>query len=152
MTSAAEKQRRMELRRRVGNRKLPDLPTPRHVGARYLVAHVCFACRHSLKIWPRPERVAVCPRCRGALYEMGRSFKAPAARNREQWAKVQALYAAGFRFFGYRSSCPSLPARLADVENFVRDNPNHPHRVEEPNPLLQPTRAGKAAPAAELKR
>ena len=34
---------------------------------------------------------------------MGRSFKAPPARDAEQWGKVQALYNAGFRFFSYRN-------------------------------------------------
>jgi len=63
---------------------------------------------------------------------MGRSFKAPAARDKEQWLKVQALYQAGFRFFSYRSlDCPPLPQRLADVEAFILDNPAHPLRVGE---------------------
>ena len=61
---------------------------------------------------------------------MGRSFKAPSIRDTEQWAKVQALYNAGFRFSSYRShACPPLPARLSEVEAFVRDNPEHPFRV-----------------------
>jgi hypothetical protein len=61
---------------------------------------------------------------------MGRSFKAPPAKDTEQWAKVQALYAAGFRFFGYRSAeGPPLPDRLSEVEEFVRNNPSHPLRV-----------------------
>ncbi|MDX2298676.1 MAG: hypothetical protein NW204_03035 [Xanthomonadaceae bacterium] len=61
---------------------------------------------------------------------MGRSFKAPAARDLEQWAKVKALYDAGFRFFSYRGfDCPPLPARLADLDAFIRDNLEHPLRV-----------------------
>jgi hypothetical protein len=70
---------------------------------------------------------------------MGRSFKAPPARDLEQWAKVQALFAAGFRFSSYRStSGPPLPGRLADVEAFIRDNPVHPLRVAAPNNSLKP--------------
>jgi hypothetical protein len=62
---------------------------------------------------------------------MGRSFKAPPARDKEQWLKVHALYQAGFRFFSYRShDCPPLPKRLADVEAFIRDNPVHPFRAD----------------------
>ena len=64
---------------------------------------------------------------------MGRSFKAPPANDAEQWAKVRTLYDAGFRFFSYRSiDGPPLPTKLADVEAFVRDNPNHPLRVAAP--------------------
>ena len=102
----------------------------------YLIAHACFDCRKSFKVAPRrgaaPE--ATCPICRGLLHEMGRSFKAPPTNDAEQWAKVQALYNAGFRFFSYRStSGPPLPARLADVEAFIQDNPAHPLRVAAPN-------------------
>lgn len=61
---------------------------------------------------------------------MGRSFKAPAARDIKQWAKVKALYDAGFRFFSYRGfDCLPLPMRLVDVDAFVRDNLEHPLRV-----------------------
>ena len=95
----------------------------------YLVAHACFSCRKSFKIATRLEP-AKCPNCGDTLHWMGRSFKAPAARDKEQWTKVQALHQAGFRFFSYRShDCPPLPSRLADVEDFIRDNPRHPFRV-----------------------
>ena len=61
---------------------------------------------------------------------MGRSFKAPPTKDIEQWAKVQALYAAGFRFYSYRStSGPQLPAKLSEVEAFIHDNPRHPMRT-----------------------
>jgi len=70
---------------------------------------------------------------------MGRSFKAPPTRDLEQWAKVQALFVSGFRFFSYRStSAPPLPDRLADVEAFIRDNPVHPLRVAAPNNSFKP--------------
>jgi hypothetical protein len=61
---------------------------------------------------------------------MGRYFRAPAKRDVEQWEKVRRLHAAGFRFDRARStSGPPLPARLADVEAFIRDNPEHDLRV-----------------------
>jgi hypothetical protein len=70
---------------------------------------------------------------------MGRSFKAPPVKDTEQWAKVQALYNAGFRFFSYRSALgPPLPALLSEVEAFIRDNPAHPLRVAAPNSSFKP--------------
>ena len=64
---------------------------------------------------------------------MGRSFKAPASKDTEQWAKVEALHNAGFRFFSYRSfDCPRLPAKLSEVDKFIRDNVSHPMRVAAP--------------------
>ena len=105
----------------------------------YLIAHACFDCRKSFKISPRPDYVAVCPNCGGGIHEMGRSFKAPPAKDVEQWAKVQALYNAGFRFFSYRSvSGPPLPDKLSQVAAFIRDNPAHPMRVAAPNNSFKP--------------
>lgn len=122
----------MALRRDTGNRPAPS-PAPSPTPAAYLIAHACFACRKSFKIAPRPQQRSRCPCCAGVTHEMGRSFKAPPARNREQWRKVQALYEAGFRFFSYRSfDAPPLPARLRHVEAFIRDNPAHPMRVADP--------------------
>jgi hypothetical protein len=62
---------------------------------------------------------------------MGRSFKAPKKRDAEQWAKVERLWNAGFRFFSYRSypDAEPLPERLRDVDPFIRRNPAHPFRV-----------------------
>ena len=134
----SEKARRTALRQDAGNRPAPA-PKVAAVAPAYLVAHACFACRKSFKVAPR-STAAVCPDCGGPLHEMGRSFKAPAARNAEQWAKVQALYKAGFRFFSYRGiDCPPLPARLSQVEAFVRDNPDHPLRVAGPNSSFKPS-------------
>lgn len=110
------------------------MPSPQ-----YLIAHACFDCRKSFKVAPRPDGIATCPSCGSQLHQMGRSFKAPAAADTEQWAKVQALYNAGFRFFSYRSvDGPPLPARLTDVEAFIRDNPAHPLRVAAPNNSFKP--------------
>ena len=110
------------------------MPSPQ-----YLIAHACFECRKSFKVAPRPDGTTVCPNCGGPLHEMGRSFKAPVAKDTEQWAKVQALYSAGFRFFSYRSiDGPPLPARFSDVEAFIRANPAHPLRVAAPNNSFKP--------------
>ena len=105
------------------------MPSPQ-----YLIAHACFDCHKSFKVAPRLDCTAICPNCGGQLHEMGRSFKAPPAKDAEQWAKVQALYNAGFRFFSYRNtSGPPLPLRLSEVESFIQDNPTHPLRVAAPN-------------------
>ena len=112
------------------------MPSPQ-----YLIAHACFDCRKSFKVAPRRDSApeATCPNCHGPLQEMGRSFKAPLAKDTEQWAKMQALYNAGFRFFSYRStSGPPLPARLGEVEAFIQDNPAHPLRVAAPNNSFKP--------------
>lgn len=110
------------------------MPSPQ-----YLVAHACFDCRKSFKIAPRPDFAAICPNCGGRIVEMGRSFKAPPAKDTEQWAKVVALYEAGFRFFSYRSTPgPPLPDRLSEVEGFIRDNPAHPLGVAAPDSSFKP--------------
>jgi hypothetical protein len=71
---------------------------------------------------------------------MGRSFKAPATRDQEQWEKVQGLYALGFRFWSYgRGQPPKLPARLKDIPNFVAEHPNHPSRTADRSDELLPS-------------
>lgn len=104
------------------------MPSPQ-----YLIAHACFACRKSFKVAPRPAFTSTCPNCSALLHEMGRSFKAPPTKDTEQWAKVQALFDAGFRFSSYRSADgPPLPDHLSEVDGFIRDNPEHPLRVAPP--------------------
>jgi DNA-directed RNA polymerase subunit RPC12/RpoP len=138
VTSKLEKARRMELRRSVGYRKVEPV-RPRPKGAAYLIAHACFDCRRSYKLVPRAEQEHRCPSCGGKAYEMGRSFRAPAKVDIEQWRKVQALFAHGFRFFSCRSSeSATLPERSREVERFVRENPQHPLRVARPRPSLLP--------------
>jgi DNA-directed RNA polymerase subunit RPC12/RpoP len=123
--------------------------TARLSSPRYLIAHACFVCRKSFKVAPRGDSSAVCPACGSALFLMGRSFRTPPMDNVDQWAKVEALYKAGFRFFSYRSvDGPPLPARLADVDAFIRDNPTHPLRVAVPNDSFKATPNG----APQLKR
>ena len=126
---SSDKSHRMALRRDAGLRA-PPVPRTKSVAA-YRVAHACFDCRKSFKVQPG-SRQAKCPNCGGPAHWMGRSFKAPAASDRDQWKKVKALYDAGFRFFSYRSQdCEPFPARLADVQRFIRENPDHPYRKRE---------------------
>jgi hypothetical protein len=63
---------------------------------------------------------------------MGRAFKVPKKSDGEQWAKVRALWTAGFRFFNspsQKGTAEPLPERLRDVDDFARRNPEHPLRV-----------------------
>jgi hypothetical protein len=64
---------------------------------------------------------------------MGRAFKVPRKSDEEQWAKVAALWNAGFRFISHSRwvEAESFPERLRDVEDFVRRNPRHPFRVQQ---------------------
>ena len=101
----------------------------------YRVAHACFACRRSYKIatdlTSSDPVEARCPECGEPLRWMGRSFRTPRRSDEEQWAKVEALWNAGFRFQSYRShpEAERLPERLRDVADFLRRNPSHPFRV-----------------------
>ena len=109
----------MELRRVIGNRAVsgPYLP-PVHRGPDYLIAHACFDCRTSWKIALRDGSNPACPNCGAALHEMGRNFKAPKKRDIEQWNKVEALWSAGVRFWGYNVPDPP-PERLRDVAEYI---------------------------------
>jgi hypothetical protein len=71
---------------------------------------------------------------------MGRALRAPSSRDLEQWKKVQALHAAGFRFSSYRRLCPALPARYSQVAALIGDNPVHPLRVAGPAMPVSMTR------------
>lgn len=72
---------------------------------------------------------------------MGRAFKAPPKRSREQWLKVQILYGNGFRFDRYRGHGGApLPKRLSEVEAFLAKHPKHPLKIGQSNVTLQ--RAG----------
>lgn len=128
MVSAWEKARRTAVRRAIGNREDPQPFVPPR-GPDYLIAHACFQCRKSWKV--KRDTGSVCPQCASPLHEMGRSFKAPKRTDDEQWQKVQALWAAGFRFWSYRShpEAEPLPERLREVDDFIRRNPQHPMRV-----------------------
>jgi hypothetical protein len=133
MTSRVDKKERMEIRRKIGSRALPDPagPQPRAKGPRYLTAHACFSCRLSFKRASRSDgTTSACPTCNHPLSEMGRGFKAPPRRNLDSWKTVQRLYLAGFRFPSTaRREMPALPTKLRDVERFLAANQAHPYRL-----------------------
>ena len=127
MSKGEEKQRRMAIRRDIGNR-LPNDPHPGpRAPGRPLTAHACFACRKSYKL--DPERSQTCPECGGTAHWMGRAFKAPRRRDEKQWAKVERLYEAGFRFHRYGGDYPPIPEHPREVEEFLRRHPDHPLRI-----------------------
>jgi DNA-directed RNA polymerase subunit RPC12/RpoP len=136
MTSNEEKQYRMENRRDIGNRKVGVSQSSPHSSYPYLGAHACFNCQKSFKL--SYEKEHLCPDCGNKVYRMGRSFKAPKRRDREQWKKVQKLYALGFRFDRYGGGYPSLPDRLREVDRFVEQYPEHELRIAEPERSLLP--------------
>ena len=84
--------------------------------------YACFPCRRSFK-----RRIAVaelpdsltCPHCGSAAVRLSHKFKAPRQSDIEQWQKVEALVAAGFRF-GSAGNYEPYPEKLRDVEAFVR--------------------------------
>lgn len=121
---------RMEMRRAVGNRVVQEPARSTYGrGPICLWPHACFDCRKSWKLTEGAS--AVCPECRANLHWMGRAFKVPRKSDDEQWAKVRALWAAGFRFYnGERSrEGEPFPERLREVEDFIRRNPRHPLRI-----------------------
>jgi len=64
---------------------------------------------------------------------MGRAFKTPRRSDLEQWAKVEALWMAGFRFPSqehWGTGVAPYTDRLREVEDFVRRNPDHPFRLK----------------------
>jgi DNA-directed RNA polymerase subunit RPC12/RpoP len=138
MTNAADKARRMEIRKRIRNRIIAPVQRPRRsVVAPYLIAHACFECRKSFKL--SADKPHACPDCGGELHAMGRSFRVPRRDAVEQWRKVQTLFALGFRFIGHGSSeSERLPRYLRDVAAFVARNPKHRLRVAAPDMSLLP--------------
>jgi hypothetical protein len=131
----------MELRRAIGNRKLPNQQgngggswlaycEPAYRGKLRLWPHACFECCKSWKLSEASN--AKCPECGGEIHWMGRAFKAPRKTDDEQWAKVRALWSAGFRFVnheGWREAAEPYPERLREVEDFILRNPKHPFRL-----------------------
>ena len=120
----------MDIRKEIGNRVV-GVPVARssETYPAYLIACACFYCRKSFKK-PIEGLNSACPQCGKQLYEMGRSFSAPKMNDQEQWAKVECLWKAGFRFSGSGShDGPAFPDRLKDVGEFISKNPNHPLKV-----------------------
>ena len=101
-------------------------------------AFACFDCQVSFKRGDEVETL-VCPRCSGTMHRMGWSFHAPLKRDREQWKKVQILFAEGFRFYGSGSSDQEpIPDTHRDVPDFLERNQKHRLRVAERKPELLP--------------
>lgn len=76
------------------------------------VHRACFDCRHAFKqrgssYWDPdvPARPYPCPVCGKPMARLGRHFKAPSKREREQWLKVELLHHFGE---GFSSSCSGL--------------------------------------------
>ncbi|MEG3182045.1 hypothetical protein [Sphingomonas sp. LT1P40] len=106
---------------------------PNYRGPICLWPHACFDCQKS---WKLPdEAIGKCPECGDTLHSMGRAFKVPKRSDNEQWAKVRALWFAGFRFVNHTrwQEAEPFPERLREVDEFIRRNPKHPFRVAEPN-------------------
>jgi hypothetical protein len=76
---------------------------------------------------------------------MGKTFRAPRSSQAEQWKVVEALFQAGFRFMSGRGSHAELPTRLRDVEQFIRENPDHPLKLTKANQALHRMAARHAA-------
>lgn len=119
MPTKTEKQRRMQIRIRNGNRKLNDWPAPpRHKGVKRKLPHVCFNCRTSMKRLPPQEKV-LCTTCFQPLAIMGPTFKTPRKSNSAQWRKVQILFENGETFSSYERETP-LPKNLRELKNYQK--------------------------------
>lgn len=128
MVAETERQRRMQLRRELGNRLLPEPPRPKGNFPPYSKAHACFDCRRSFKRQSQDEIwYLTCPRCGGWAIDLGRNFKPPKASDIEQWVKVEFLVEHGFVFHAvYRQvgdSChrrEPYPETLKEARVFVK--------------------------------
>ncbi len=125
--------------------------TVRH-SMEHTLQHACFTCRKVFKktvpgksrelhrdcyVLGMTETVSFrCPECGGSLHAMGKTFRAPRSSQLEQWKVVEALFQAGFRFMSGRGSHAELPTRLRDVEQFIRENPDHPLKLTKANQAL----------------
>ncbi len=130
MSKRDRKAHRMEVRRKLGLRRpRPPLKIASQRWTPRLFAYACFACRLSFKRRLAKEgQTHACPTCGAETSEMGRYFRAPKRTDVKQWRKIQLLWIAGYRFNG-RSKGPPFPARVSEVEAFIRDNPRHPNRL-----------------------
>ena len=126
MVSNSEKQRRMEIRRKLGNRRFGTSFAQPPVGPEYLVAYVCLPCRRSFKRRHEPESwYRKCSRCGGWALDVGRDFKPPKASDDSQWAKIEFLVKHGFVFQRIRKGLAGeqvpYPRTLREARTFVKD-------------------------------
>lgn len=123
MNRRSEKNRRMQLRRDIGNRVVT---APRQKSARaasaYLHPYACFSCRRSFKRASTTAAVLACPRCAGPAIGLTRKFKPPRHDDLKQWAKVEALVRQGFLFW---SVTEPYPETLAEVPAFAARHADH---------------------------
>lgn len=92
--------------------------------------YACFPCRKSFKRYvadaSAPD-VLPCPECRGSAVRLSRKFKPPRRSDKAQWAKVEAVFRAGFRFESLPGYAP-YPRTLAEVDEFVRRHGGQPKK------------------------
>lgn len=99
-------------------------PKDRYVRS-FLFPHVCLSCRKSFKK-PASSSSRICPECGLPLVQLSRKFKAPKAKDIDQWKKVALLIQNGFLFYShYERSGPvahrvAYPKTLADTHEFLR--------------------------------
>ncbi|MFN3651870.1 MAG: hypothetical protein ACK47B_20035 [Armatimonadota bacterium] len=96
----------------------------------YMEHYACFACRRMFRR-PWREGEVPCPRCAGPMHDLGKDFKPPQHRDREQWAKVGLLFRKGVTFHSCGCGGPGpRPARLRDVEPFLMEQATAADRRE----------------------
>jgi DNA-directed RNA polymerase subunit RPC12/RpoP len=86
---------------------------------------VCFNCRKSFK-QPISFAPRKCPSCSQPMTMLSRKFSAPAAKEKQQWQKVQYLVEHGFKFYPVYEALPSggqqrgrYPETLQEAKEFV---------------------------------
>ena len=48
--------------------------------------------------WQPIDYKVVCPQCNSAMYETGKAFKAPKAKDLKAWARLKPLFESGYKF------------------------------------------------------
>lgn len=121
MTGSSDRQRRMELRRSVGNRKVNEFPVGTAVHRRrpYTRTYACLACRETRKRvvdWPDyPDRLP-CPTCGGLAFWMSYRFRSPPKDDLKAWRVIEAVVAQGFR---YSPVGEHYPTTIGEVDGFA---------------------------------
>lgn len=125
-----EKNRRMMLRRQIGNREVKPISESIDCkGPDYTMSYACFDCRKSFKRHfdcspPEYPQVIDCLECDGKFVNLGRHFKAPRRTDEKQWKKVRYLVEHGFLFqkirtgSGHHDTVP-YPETLEEAKDFV---------------------------------
>jgi hypothetical protein len=122
MNRSAEKTRRMQLRRDIGNRVLTPAVKSDRSASLYLHPYACFRCRRSFKRGSRTAVILTCPRCAGPAIGLTRKFKPPRHDDLKQWAKVEALVRHGFLFWSVGEPYPDT---VGEVPAFAARHADH---------------------------